>query len=281
MLKESKGYKLNLQLFSDMFGSHAEGIENPIFSGGSSEVDTGTENTEADTQVDIEGETVSTEPTATQDDAQSSQPDFSDIKSKLDMILGKMEKPVEEKEEIEEMAKELTPEDIDKMNNDFYLKFTDKPLETLQELIEERAMAKVAPVMEYFNAIKQQEHWNGVLREFEKEHPDFPEYVQDVSRIIQSDENIRNSKNPIELAYKVAKADKLDSKARPLDQQLKDAGVLKELLSNKDIKNLIVQELKAGGADIPKVIGSEGKTTIDVKEKPKNLSDATKAWLNS
>lgn len=284
MLKQIQPtYKLNLQLFgSDMFSSQAEGIENPIFSDTSDDV-AATEDT-VDTSIDTATEEVATGPVASLNDTRTQeqvpQYDFSDIRSKLDTILGRMDKSPEEVEEIEEAAAELTEEDIERMNNDFYLQFTEKPLEAIEKLIEERAEKKIAPVMEYFEGVKKMEYWNGVLQDFEKAHPDFPNYVQDVSKIIQSDESIRNSKNPIELAYKVAKADKLESKVRPLDQQLKDEGVLKELLSNKEIKNLVVQALKSGGIETPKVIGSEGNTTVNVKEKPKTLSDATKAWLN-
>ncbi len=284
MLKQIQPtYKLNLQLFgSDMFSSQAEGIENPIFSDTSDDVAT-TEDV-VDTNDDPATEEAATDPVASLDNShtheQVPQYDFSDIKAKLDTILGRMDKSPQEVEEIEEKAAELTEEDIERMNNDFYLQFTEKPLEAIEKLIEERAERKIAPVMEYFEGVKKMEYWNGVLQDFEKAHPDFPDYVQDVSKIIQSDESIRNSKNPIELAYKVAKADKLESKVRPLDQQLKDEGVLKELLSNKEIKNLVVQALKSGGIETPKVIGSEGNTTVNVKEKPKTLSDATKAWLN-
>lgn len=67
----------------------------------------------------------------------------------------------------------------------------------------------------------------------------------------------------------------------PIDKQLRNEGVLKSILADKELKNLIVKELKASGLDIPKVIGSEGNTTINVKDKPRTLTDATKAWLNS
>jgi len=282
MLKQIQPtYKLNLQLFgSDMFSSQAEGIENPILSDSYDSVETTENEVDISSGSTTEQAVTGTETTPTPTPEPIPAYDFSDIKSKLDTILGRMDKSPQEVEEIEEKAAELTEEDIERMNNDFYLQFTEKPLEAIEKLIEERAERKIAPVMEYFEGVKKMEYWNGVLQDFEKAHPDFPDYVQDVSKIIQSDESIRNSKNPIELAYKVAKADKLESKVRPLDQQLKDEGVLKELLSNKEIKNLVVQALKSGGIETPKVIGSEGNTTVNVKEKPKTLSDATKAWLN-
>lgn len=286
MLKPLKpAHKLNLQLFAGgIFDGVEVTTENPILSDAFDDV--GSRGSDETIPADTEGtqaiENPSPEAPPASPTVQTKEPtiDFGEIKNKLDTILGKMDKSPEEMQKVEEMTEELTEDDIERMNNDFYLKFTEKPLEALEKLIEERAEKKIAPVMEYFEGIKKQEYWNGILQEFEKEHPDFPEYVQDISKIIQSDESIRNSNKPIELAYKVAKADKFESKVRPLDQQLKDSGVLKELLQNKDIKNLIVKELKSGGIETPKVIGSEGNTTINVSEKPKTLSDATKAWLN-
>ena len=281
-------FKLNLQLHSDgLFdGFKGDVGENPLLSDDLPESSTSEGTDEVKESIDTNNKTPvkeTTEPVTTSKPEVKEQPsvDFDSMVSKLDMILNKVDKPVEVKEEVQEKVKELTEEDIEKMNNDFYNKFTEKPLEALQELIEERANEKIKPVMEYFDNIKKMEYWNKRIDDFEKAHPDFKEYVTDVAKVIESDENIRNSKNPIELAYKVVKADKLEAKMIPLDEQIKDKDTLKKLLDNPELKNLIVQELKLDKKDIPKVIGSEGKTSVSVGDKPKSLSEATKAWLNS
>jgi hypothetical protein len=199
--------------------------------------------------------------------------------------MEKMNQPEDVQDEVKDMQEELTEEDIEKMNNEFYMKFTEKPLEALEELINQRAEAKIQPMKEYFDNMQKMQYWNEQISEFEKEHPDFQDYVDDISKVIQSDESIRNSKNPLELAYKVIKADKLDSKVkeldRPIEERLKEDGVLKEILSNKDIKNMLIKELKSSREETPSVIGKDGKTSVNVEEKPKTISDGTKAWLNS
>lgn len=285
--------KLNLQLFADdgFFGGTPPEGGNPILSDDTppepspdtetDDVEPGADEGDQDTDpIDDDPEPT---PSGKAEPADPEPVDFLDIKSKIDSIFNKMEGDNKQNEppEANDEPPAPTQEEIDKMNNDFYAEFTERPLEAIQKLIEERASAKVAPVMEYFDNVKKMEYWSNQLQAFESEHPDFSEYAQEVSKIIQSDDSIRNSKNPIELAYKLAKVDSLEAKARPIDQQLKDEGVLKELLSNPEIKNLLVQELKLTKPETPKVIGGTGQSSITVNDKPKNLRDATKAWLNS
>lgn len=287
-------FKLNLQLFGG--GIFAEGNEptttNPLLSD-SDDTDDSTSYDDFDDDDNTSEEVVETNAdtvvvdTPTKVDvvepiAKPTQPSYEEIKSQLDTILNRMNAKDEIKPEVKvEAPKELTPEEIEQRNNDFYLKFTEKPLEALQELIEQRANEKMAPLQEYFDNIQKVDYWNKELDTFEKAHPDFKEYVDDVSKIIASDESIRGSKNPIELAYKVAKADKMDIINRPLHEQIKDAGNLKKLLEDPEIKNMLINELKLGKQVTPKVIGTNGRTSINVEDKPKTMSEATKAWLNS
>ena len=138
---------------------------------------------------------------------------------------------------------------------------------------------------DYFDNMQKMTYWNEQIDNFEKANPDFKDYAGDISKLIQSNDSIRNSQNPLELAYKVIKGEKLEAQfkeqSKPLDEQLKDENVLKGLLSNPEIKNLIFQQLKADKESIPKVIGTDGNTTVNVGDKPRSVEDATKAWLNS
>ena len=215
MLKNK--YRLNLQLFSsdDFFGGNAPDMENPILAD-----DSPVESVEAqsDTKISDATKNSNTKPVAITDHNHTQQPpqlmtDFSEISSKLDMLMNRIGTPDSERVEVEEMAKELTEEDIEKMNNDFYLQFTEKPLEAIEKLIEERAESKIAPVMEYFTNMQKAEYWTNQIKEFSAKHPDFDEYIEDVSAVIQNNNSIRNSENPLELAYKIAKSDKLDRKS--------------------------------------------------------------------
>lgn len=276
----SKGLpKLNLQLFGD--SNVLEGVDssipNPITADVSNDVATDVSTNSFDTNVDTGANNVDTGV-----GNNTKQPDYSDLSSKIDALMQKMNKP--EMEDVKPQAEEpktLTEEEIEQLNNDFYNKFTEKPLDALKELIEERANEKIAPIQQYFDNIQKMNYWNEQIDNFEKDHPDFKEYVADVSQLIQSDETVRNSKNPLEYAYKLVKADKLEAKIKPIDEQLKDGDTLKELLKNPEIKNLIFQQLKAEKENIPRVIGTDGTTSVNVEDKPKSIESATKAWLNS
>ena len=56
---------------------------------------------------------------------------------------------------------------------------------------------------------------------------------------------------------------------------------LKELLKDPEIKNMIFKGLKTDKEEIPQVIGGKGQTSVNVGDKPKNMRESTKAWLNS
>lgn len=271
--------KLNLQLFgdSDVLEGVDTSIANPLLADEVSTpdvVDVPTDNEPVDS-----GGVDHTEPT------QTSTSDYSDISSKIDSILQRMNQQPATEEPVVEEPPQATEEELEQLNNDFYNKFTERPLDALQELIEERANAKIAPIQQYFDNMQKMNYWNEQIDNFEKQNPDFKDYAGEISQLIQSDESIRNSKNPLELAYKVVRSDKLESQlkeiSKPLDEQLKDESVLKELLNNPEIKNLIFQQLKTNKDSIPKVIGTDGNTVVNVEDKPRSVEDATKAWLNS
>lgn len=292
---------LNLQRFADGEGENTSvfgfdtGVANPLLAD-----DTVVANPLADDTTVVAEPIIddnSNDDTVVVDDVvepapQEQQIDFTDIRNKLDTILNKVDKQEEEptpQEPQEPEPPKLTDEEIEQLNNDFYLKFTEKPLEAMQDLINQRAEEianeKIAPIQQHFQQEQQMNYWRGEIDKMEQAHPDFKEMANDISEIIKSDESIRNAKNPLELAYKVIKSDKLEAKmtkeARPLSEQIKDEGTLKELLKNPEIKNMIFNELKTDKAEIPQVIGGRGQTSVNVGDKPKNIRDATKAWLNS
>ena len=299
-------FKLNLQLFNDGF-STSDDVTNPILD--DTPVDTPEETPEIDENVDTQGigednnadndiesttegdkgDGADTQPTDIDDDKNTSNDELDGIKSQLNQLLERFNSDQDTEEPGEEPEKELTEEEIEQMNNDFYLKFTEKPLEALEELIEERASKKIEPIMSHFKQMQEMEKWGNTINEFEKKHPDFREYVDDISNLIQNDEGIRNSSNPLETAYKFVKADKLEQKLnetaensnKPLSELIKEGDSIKELLQNKEIKNMIVKELMNDKNDAPPVVGGKGKTSVTVGDRPKSIEEATKAWLNS
>lgn len=298
--------RLNLQLHSEgentsVFG-YDTGVSNPLFTEDTTVAETETV-VEDITQPGVDGNAgivvdnvVDSVSNNDKPDAESQATiDFNELKNKIDTILNKVDRPIDEhkpqdeKPKVEETKTQLTAEEIEQMNNDFYLKFTDKPLEAIQELINQRAeeiaSQKIAPIKEHFDNMEKMDHWRKEIDNFEASHPDFREMVNEISEVIQSDESIRNAKNPLELAYKVVKSDKLEAKlskeSRPLNEQIKDENTLKELLKDPEIKNMIFKELKTDKEEIPQVIGGKGQTSVNVGDKPKNMRESTKAWLNS
>lgn len=282
--------KMNLQLFNGLFGPDGppEGTVNPILDD-SVENDSTLDNNDIDISkedIDTEKDQVKTSTDQNIGDQNIGSINFDDMTSKLDAILNKINQGTTNNEvpDVEE-NKELTPEEIEKMNNDFYLKFTEKPLEALEELIEERANKKIEPLLNHFKQVQEMERWNNVISEFEKSNPDFRDHIEDISKIISEDEGIRTSKNPLEVAYKLVKAEKLEKelneKNKPLTEIVKNQDTLKELLSNQEIKNLVIQELMKNKESIPTVIGSDGNTSINVGDRPKSLKEASKAWLGN
>lgn len=295
-------FKMNLQLFSDsFFGQHApEGVQNPIIGDSNADElesnigqpDTIEDNSTNNPIEDNKDNNINDNQTEDTKDEPVEKINFNEIKSQLDTILNKINQDkTEEPEEIEEQKEpELTPEEIEKMNNEFYIKFTEKPLEALQELIDQEANKKVEPLRQYVEQMQQVEMWKHNISEFEKQNPDFKDYVDDMARIIEEDEGIRTSKNPLEVAYKLAKSERLEQQLqqtltqnnKPIDEIIKEQDTLKQLLSNKEIKSMIVKELMNEKEQIPQVIGSngsEGNTSVNIGEKPKTIKDGTKAWL--
>ena len=279
--------KMNLQLFSELFPEgHESDVTNPILGGDGDNLENqNVDDVVSDDNVNDDSNDTGQQTQTTIEDNTSTDTndDFNSIQDKIDMILNKIQEEEPVVQEEPEVV-EPTQEELEKLNNDFYLDFTERPLEAINKLIEERANEKVKPMQEYIDNIQRVDYWNKQIDEFQAKHPDFKDMVNEISEVIQSDESIRNAKNPIELAYKFVKADKLEAelkeKTKPIDEQLKDSDILKQILGNKELKNLIVKELKLEKDVVPNVIGADGQTNVNVGDKPKSIEEATKAWLN-
>lgn len=283
---------IDLQLFSnDFFGDEKPEVENPILQDTNDDIkDTASDDSTLEDNTvenDKNDETLNKGTDEKIEDTNENNQGFSEIKSQLDSILDQIQQQnVQEEESIEEVPK-LTEEEIERLNNEFYLEFTQKPLEALQNLIDQEASRKVEPLKQYIEQMQQAQEWNKRIIDFSKENPDFNEHIDDITKLISEDEGIRSTKNPLEVAYKIVKAEKLEqqlqqtieSQNKPIDEIVKNQDTLKQLLQNKDIKNMIVKELMNETKDIPPVIGTDGGTSINVGQKPKSIEEATKAWL--
>lgn len=176
-----------------------------------------------------------------------------------------------------------TPEELAQENEAWLERFYENPMEQVQALAEQIANEKMKPLLEEREQYQKQQQVTQSIDQFKQSHPDMQEYVQDMVQIFGQMPELEQHPQALEIAYKMAKGNKLDTVPQSIDGYLKDDTAIDNLLSNEQIKNKLVQKLMNERQTSPPVMGTGGKNAgnaalADPKEIT-SMRDATKAWL--
>lgn len=183
----------------------------------------------------------------------------------------------------EELQEEPELGGVEKLGIDkeeFESKFYDDPITAIYELAEKIADSKVSPIVQEREQQQAIQEMDNQFNQFKMQNPDVMDYIGDMIQIIESKPYLQDTPDALDIAYKMAKFDKvsnapsepqrsLDDLAQ--DEQLKER-IIREYLQNVDKNNQGVPDT------ITKASGSYATTP---KETPKDLKDASRMFLNS
>ncbi len=239
-----------------------------------------------DPEGDIEGEPVE-EPEGGEGETFDVKAYLKTLEDRIGSIApqGETQEPNQGEGEIQDPPTE-SPEDLEQMNEEFLSRFYDDPMGVVKELAESIANEKVKPFEEERDQMRRQRELESTVKNFEQENPDFNDYVDDIVAQLEATPELQNSPRGLELAYKLAKADKLSQGPQSVEDLLSDEGNLEKITQDPKIKDLILKEHMKGVSNKrpPKDIGggpSGASAPLHHGEKPTTLREATDLFMKS
>lgn len=292
--------KMNLQLFASSFAVPGSEKENPLLAelaepetpdDDPQSADPGDEETPADTAPSapedaVKDKPVVGEPTQPQDDSFNIKEYLDSFKNEINQQVQNLNQSLEARgQEQDQVSQEELEARMAQENEEFWERLQANPKETVMELAQQIADEKVRPILEKEQQRERMSQINDQIASFEKQHPDLKEYVPDMVRILSENPQMQESPRALELAYKAAKADvletRLGSAPKSIEDFMKDDEQKKQLLSNEDLRNMFIQDYLAGidKGSPPSVVGSEktgGQPSLTPETKPKSIREASK-----
>ncbi len=130
-----------------------------------------------------------------------------------------------------------------------------------------------------------QKSWLSKVNSFFESNSDAKKYAPEIADIILADKDLSCSENCLNYAYNIAKAKAYVEPAKLLD----DPNFIKQILSNENIKNKIIQsyidEIRKSKQNLRVISGTVDDISFaPTKSKPKNLKEASlvfKKYLES
>jgi len=161
--------------------------------------------------------------------------------------------------------------------SEFMELFYTNPKEALRQVIEETVTPQIQPIVQRIDMEDRSTEFMNKLAAFEQEHPDLPEYSEQMAEIMRENPELRDHPNGIEIMYNMAKG--MNATVQDPKELLNDEEFLSQyVLSNDDIKKQIIEEylqqVQEGAP--PATIGSQpaGSTAMTPPKRPKNLQEA-------
>lgn len=171
---------------------------------------------------------------------------------------------------------ELSPEE---MNEQLMNRFYENPMSVLNEIKEQakqELMQEMAPIQEQYQQQQQQQQWMQTVNDFASTHQDFQQWQPAMQEVLNSNPNIAQMPNGLEIAYNMARGQNYQDPSAMLQDQ---SFVQQNILGNQDIKNQIIQEYLQSlkqGQQAPTVINSQpgGAIPMTPENKPQTIKDA-------
>jgi hypothetical protein len=142
---------------------------------------------------------------------------------------------------------------------------------------------RLAPIEQEKQALQFQQ----MEQEFMQSHPDFEDYRDWMEYIYSENPELDQLPNGLEMLYAMAK---VRGAAEPptFDEMLLDPQNQQAILQNEQIRNMVFQDYKQNktqaNQQLPSLMGNPvgSQTPMSAGERaPRNLSEATRYWLNS
>lgn len=183
-------------------------------------------------------------------------------------------------EEAPQGQDELDPEAMAQMNEEFLENFYANPMQAVMELADKIATKRVEPYQQRLDAASKAADMSKRVGDFQAATPDYNDYVEDMIQILESKPHLQDQADALEVAYKMAKADRLSQQPSTLEDFLSQEGAIDKIMGNDQVKKAIIQnylkDVKNGNGELPTLVGPQGggSSAINNPESPKTLKEA-------
>lgn len=154
---------------------------------------------------------------------------------------------------------QLSPEEIQKKNEEWLNRFYENPMEALNEVVQARVTQAIQPLQQQQQYRDNLDQYNRQVQEAKGKYPDFDTLLPEMENIIKEQgQYLANMPNAVDNVYHLAKARKLQGTATP-DQMLQDPNIRQKILQDETIRNEILKSYAQGVRDRqpPVTIGSQ------------------------
>jgi hypothetical protein len=226
--------------------------------------------------------------------------DIKDFITKVDTKLDEVYKKIDESQQLPQPQK--TPEELEAeaeaKKQELLDRLMENPEAVLKEFYEEqRKIEKKQEEEAQRKAAEEREKFEMIADEFLSNNPDAVKYIDDMAKIINSYDFLKQNEKSLEIAYRMAKGEKFDSVRAEYEKLSKQPKTIEEIIADEENFNKLIQNEKIFNAVVEKYIkdigsgkapfvisngGSTGKPPVSAPtEKPKSFKAATEAFLKS
>ena len=112
--------------------------------------------------------------------------------------------------------------------------------------------------------------WDDKVAQFISQNQNAKRYAKEICDVLLSDSTISQSKDSLNLAYQKV----LSSKYKEPDELLKDEEFIKKIVSDSNIRNLVLEHSLKGVSMPPSVMGRSGASLISERHTPNSIDEA-------
>lgn len=182
---------------------------------------------------------------------------------------------------VQQQPPQPSPEELERMKEEFLNKFYENPLEALNEYVQRVINEQVKPVIE---PIQRERQWQEQAQQLMQKYSDFQTYVPQMQQIVEQNPGLAELPNALEVLYLMAKGMTAQPQPTP-EQLLSDPQFRQKILQDESIRNEVLkqymQSKQQTNQQTPPVMGRQpgGTAPAAPEEQPKTLRDGTRAFL--
>lgn len=155
--------------------------------------------------------------------------------------------------------------------------FFKDPISMVMNLAEKIADKRYKPIVEEMETQRSMQAMESYVNQFLQDNPDAIEHLDKIQRIIEERPYLNDKPEALEMAYKMAKFEDLNS--RPA---YKEEDILKdEAIRDKIIKDYLANVEKQNSEAPIGINKSSGSSALSPQDTPKTLKEASKMFLSS
>lgn len=214
----------------------------------------------------------------------------SNISNKINDTLNQRLSPIEQK--LNQPA-QPTKEQLEAQNESIRQQFENNPAEfvrNIQQQAEQSAIQKIKaeidPDIQETKQLKNRLTWQDTVRQFTSQNPEATKHMQEISQVLQENPGLMQTKNPLDVAYKIAVSSNLIGNGGIVQGVLGNEEYKKQIMSDPTLREQIIQEYQTQlnngtSKGLPPIMGNTQGGSIPASggQTPLNLKEAKQAAL--